>query len=241
MQQIIPKSLQSTCGSPPVVSMPTSARSDTKTTTAANSTSRGAKPRRKFGRLSDSRRDMYLFPTITGGQVSALVVFSHVSEIQRVCGPNDNPESVPPHLETRAWQKIKVLLGQNLSKKTGEIKASSSSRCRYSLVENVCVDAGEAKWPRDQGRTPFLLAMLPERRVRHQTTAKRRHVGGMTCWMPGSWKADTRILRERELLSHACRNGHHPAQPRNPRGLPGGQMETNTTPMLSSANENPAG
>lgn len=178
-----------------------------------------------------------------------------VSEIQRVCGPNDNPESVPPHLETRAWQKKKsrsFRWKKDFPKKPAEIKASSSSPCRFfSLVETCSVDAGEAKWPRDQGRTPFLLPMLPERRVRHQTTAKRRHVGGMTCWMPGSWKADTRILgaslrgngnctARRKPDPNPCRNGHHPAQPRNPRGLPGGQMDTNTTPMLSSANGNPA-
>lgn len=93
-------------------------------------------------------------------------------------------------------------------------KPAKSRRARRLLVvilssKTCSVDAGEAKWPRDQGRTPFLLTMLPERRVRHQTTAKRRHVGGMTCWMPGSWKADTRILgaspaREWELLYGAA-------------------------------------
>lgn len=122
--KIIPKSLQSTCGSPPRrLDADSPARSDTKTTMAANSTSCGAKPRRKFGRLSDSRRYMYF---ISNDQrrpgFSAPVVFSHVSEIQRVCGPNDNPESVPPHLETRAWQKIKVLPLKDVSKKNRRIQ-----------------------------------------------------------------------------------------------------------------------
>lgn len=79
--KIIPKSLQSTCGSPPRrLDADSPARSDTKTTTAANSTSCGAKPRRKFGRLSDSRRYMYLFPTINGGQVSVRRSFFPTSQ-----------------------------------------------------------------------------------------------------------------------------------------------------------------